>query len=52
MSELDPRIARVTERIVGNSRESRQRYLDLMDEEGERHADRNRARRARRGQLA
>src|SRR5690348_10174471 len=42
MSELDPRIARVTERIAEKSRDSRRRYLELMEAEGERHADRNR----------
>ena len=41
MSELHPVVARVTERIVEKSRASRRRYLDLMDEEGEKHADRN-----------
>ncbi|GGC32958.1 phosphogluconate dehydratase [Novosphingobium marinum] len=41
MSNLDPRIARVTERIAARSRDSRQAYLDLMDREGDRHADRN-----------
>ena len=41
MSELHPAIARVTERIAERSRDSRQRYLELMEREGERHADRN-----------
>ncbi len=41
MSNLHPTVARVTERIVERSRDSRRRYLDLMDAEGERHADRN-----------
>jgi phosphogluconate dehydratase len=40
---LHPTIARVTERIVERSRDSRRRYLELMDAEGERHADRNQA---------
>jgi phosphogluconate dehydratase len=38
---LHPTIARVTERIVERSRDSRRRYLELMDTEGESHADRN-----------
>ena len=38
---LNPAIARVTERIVERSRGSRGRYLDLMEREGERFADRN-----------
>jgi phosphogluconate dehydratase len=40
---LHPTIARVTERIVERSRDSRRRYLELMEAEGERHADRNQA---------
>lgn len=43
MTALHPTVARVTERIVERSRESRRRYLDLMEREGERHADRNTA---------
>ncbi len=38
---LHPTIARVTDRIIERSRDSRRRYLELMDLEGERHADRN-----------
>jgi phosphogluconate dehydratase len=38
---LHPTIARVTKRIVERSRDSRRRYLELMDTEGESHADRN-----------
>jgi phosphogluconate dehydratase len=38
---LHPNVARVTDRIVERSRDSRRRYLELMDIEGERHADRN-----------
>ena len=38
---LNDTIHRVTQRVIANSRDSRQRYLDLMDREGERHADRN-----------
>lgn len=41
MSNLDPTIARVTERIIDKSRDSRRRYLELMRIEGEKHADRN-----------
>jgi len=40
MTSLHPAIARVTERIVERSRDSRRRYLDLMDREGERHGSR------------
>jgi phosphogluconate dehydratase len=38
---LNPAVARVTERIVANSRDSRRRYLDLMEHEGDRHGDRS-----------
>ncbi len=41
MSELHPTVARVTERVVERSRDSRRRYLELMAIEGERHRDRN-----------
>ncbi|HYD25381.1 MAG TPA: phosphogluconate dehydratase [Croceibacterium sp.] len=41
MSSLHPAVARVTDRIIEKSRDSRARYLALMAEEGERHADRN-----------
>ncbi len=41
MSKLHPTIARVTDRIIERSLESRERYLELMRIEGERHADRN-----------
>jgi phosphogluconate dehydratase len=40
MTELNPAVARVTERIAARSRDSRRRYLDLMEREGERHGDR------------
>ncbi|MBW8755529.1 MAG: phosphogluconate dehydratase [Sphingomonadales bacterium] len=45
MSSLDPpalneAVARVTERIVAKSRTSRQRYLDLMEREADRHGGR------------
>ncbi|KRA82601.1 phosphogluconate dehydratase [Altererythrobacter sp. Root672] len=38
---LHPTVSRVTDRIIERSRNSRRRYLELMDAEGERHADRN-----------
>ncbi|MGH6787456.1 MAG: phosphogluconate dehydratase [Novosphingobium sp.] len=41
MTELHPAIARVTARIVEKSRDSRRRYLDLMDREGEKFPNRN-----------
>jgi phosphogluconate dehydratase len=41
MSELHPTIAGVTERIVERSKGSRKRYLELMEREGDLHADRN-----------
>jgi phosphogluconate dehydratase len=41
MSSLHPAVARVTERVIERSRESRARYLELMAIEGERHRDRN-----------
>jgi phosphogluconate dehydratase len=41
MSSLHPTIARVTDRIIERSKDSRRRYLELMAIEGERHADRN-----------
>ena len=40
---LHPTIARVTERIIERSRDSRRRYLELMDAEGDKHRDRNQA---------
>ena len=43
MSELHPVVARVTGRIVERSRDTRRRYLDLMEREGDLHADRNTA---------
>ena len=43
MNSLHPTIARVTDRIIERSRGSRRRYLELMDAEGEKHADRNAA---------
>ena len=41
MNELNPVVARVTDRIVERSRDSRRRYLDLMEQEGGRHGDRS-----------
>ncbi len=41
MNDLHPTVARVTERIVERSKDSRRRYLELMEREGELHADRN-----------
>ncbi|MBX7513441.1 phosphogluconate dehydratase [Qipengyuania sp. GH38] len=38
---LNDTIARVTERVIANSRDSRAAYLDLMDREGERQVDRH-----------
>ena len=43
MSNLHPTIDRVTDRVIERSRERRLNYLDLMEIEGERHRDRNRA---------
>ena len=40
MSNLDPRIAAVTERIVRRSKDGRQRYLDLIAREGEKGTNR------------
>jgi phosphogluconate dehydratase len=41
MNSLHPTIARVTDRIIERSKDSRRRYLELMEIEGGRHADRN-----------
>jgi phosphogluconate dehydratase len=43
MSSLHDTVHRVTQRIVERSADSRRRYLDLMEREGDRHADRNTA---------
>ena len=40
MSDLNPTIRRVTERVIEKSRSSRQSYLDLMDREADRKTDR------------
>jgi phosphogluconate dehydratase len=41
MSKLHPAIERVTRRIIEKSRDSRSRYLDLMDREGDTHGSRS-----------
>ena len=41
MSKLHPAIERVTARIVDRSKDSRRRYLELMDREAERFPNRN-----------
>jgi phosphogluconate dehydratase len=41
MSSLHPEIERITARVVERSRPSRQRYLDLMEAESDRHGDRS-----------
>jgi phosphogluconate dehydratase len=41
MSKLHPAIERVTARIIERSRDSRRRYLDLMEREGEAFPNRN-----------
>ncbi len=41
MTSLHPAIARVTDRILERSQDSRRRYLELMAAEGDKHADRN-----------
>jgi phosphogluconate dehydratase len=43
MSNLHPVIDRVTDRIIAKSRDGRARYLALMAEEADRHANRNRS---------
>lgn len=42
MTTLHPTIARVTDRIIANSRDSRRRYLDLIAREGEKGINRSR----------
>jgi phosphogluconate dehydratase len=42
MSELHPSIARVTERIIANSADSRRRYLDHIAREGDKGINRSR----------
>ena len=41
MTRLHPTIERVTARIIAKSKDTRRRYLDLMEREGERHGDRS-----------
>ncbi|MFB0612602.1 phosphogluconate dehydratase [Aurantiacibacter poecillastricola] len=41
MSNLDPTIERVTQRIIDKSRDSRRRYLDLIDHEAENQPERS-----------
>jgi phosphogluconate dehydratase len=41
MTKLHPTIESVTARIIAKSRPGRQRYLDLMEREGNRHGSRN-----------
>jgi phosphogluconate dehydratase len=41
-SSLHPTIARVTDRIIANSRDSRRRYLDMIAREGEKGINRSR----------
>ncbi|MGX7953701.1 phosphogluconate dehydratase [Tsuneonella sp. HG249] len=43
MSNLHDTVHRVTQRIVERSRSGRSRYLELMEREGDKHADRNTA---------
>ncbi len=43
MSKLHPAIERVTDRIIERSKNARAAYLSLMEEEGDRHRDRNRS---------
>lgn len=40
MSNLNPVVERVTQRIIDKSSDSRRRYLDLMAQEGEKHGGR------------
>jgi phosphogluconate dehydratase len=41
MSNLAPAVDRVTDRIIERSKDSRARYLALVEREGERHSDRS-----------
>jgi phosphogluconate dehydratase len=41
MTQLNTAIARVTERIAARSKDSRSRYLALMEREGDKHGDRS-----------
>ena len=41
MTDLAPAVARVTDRIIERSKDSRARYLDLIAREADRHSDRS-----------
>jgi phosphogluconate dehydratase len=41
MSNLHPAIARVTDRIIAKSKDSRQLYLEVMEREGDKHGSRS-----------
>ncbi|MEO5587902.1 MAG: phosphogluconate dehydratase [Novosphingobium sp.] len=41
MSKLHPTVERVTARIIDKSRDSRRRYLDVMDAEADKHGNRS-----------
>ncbi|CCA91637.1 MULTISPECIES: phosphogluconate dehydratase [unclassified Novosphingobium] len=41
MTDLAPAVARVTDRIIERSKDSRARYLDLVAREADRHSDRS-----------
>ena len=41
MNDLHPAIARVTARIIAKSKDTRRRYLDLMEREGDKHGSRS-----------
>ena len=41
MTDLQPAIARVTQRIAEKSRDSRRRYLELIEREGDKHGSRS-----------
>jgi phosphogluconate dehydratase len=41
MTKLNPTVERVTQRIIDKSKDSRRRYLDLMEREAERFPNRN-----------
>ncbi|MBO9601777.1 MAG: phosphogluconate dehydratase [Novosphingobium sp.] len=43
MSNLHPTVAKVTDRIIERSKKGRAAYLELIESEGGKHADRNRA---------
>ncbi len=41
MAQLHPAVERVTQRIIEKSKDSRRRYLDLMDAEADKHGNRS-----------